>query len=96
MFKLYYLAHFKVAYKIIKHHSILINIEGCTTETTDPTPFLVIFKLQFENYKTKTKLQALDGQRNENSYYQNRGGSSDFRLPTSDFRLPTPYFRLQT
>ena len=46
MFKLYYLAHFKVAYKIIKHHSILINIESCTTEITHPNTFLVIFKFK--------------------------------------------------
>ena len=42
-------------------------MEGCTTDTTDPTP------LQFKNFKPKTKLQALDGQRNES-----RGGFSDF------------------
>ena len=48
-------------------------MEGCTTDTTDPTPFLKIFKLQFKNFKPKTKLEALDGQRNES-----RGGFSDF------------------
>ena len=105
MFKLYYLAHFKVAYKIIKHHSILINIKGCTPETTDPTPFLVILNYSLKPVKLRPSCKHwMDSVMKTWTTKAEEGLptsdfrllTSDLRLPTSDFRLKTSYFKLQT
>ena len=98
MFKLYYLAHFKVAYKIIKHHSILINIKGCTPETTDPTPFLVISNYSLKTVKLRPSCKHwMDSVMKTWTTKAEEGlPTSDFRLLTSDVRLPTSDFRLKT